>query len=134
MINIMIGEILSGFLSKINLDEVYNKIKEELSSSGLEQTAENIKILWNYSEKNTKEYSFNELLSWAKDNIPSNVKKVCVFKESALDKYIKLHICYLDEDDNPVLNGDFPHQVVNALTLDEDLTEKFGNKNMLVLG
>jgi len=116
----------------IAIDTIVN-IKKQLELRGSEINTETIKIFWNYSEINVDEYSFNELLSWVKENIPSNIKRACVYKDT-LGTLIQLHICYFNENDEPILNGDFPHLVVNTLSLDNVLSEKFGDKDMLVLG
>jgi len=131
-----IEKFIKSFFENINIDykDIIGKIDKELGEKGSELNEETIKMFWNYSEKNTKEYSFKELLEWAKSNIPQGIKKVCVYKMQNENNRIQLHMVYLDSEDKPLLTGDYPHQLINTLSLDSELNEKFGDKNMIVLG
>jgi len=132
----IVKNLMQDMLTNIDINhkDIMKNITQELINKGSELDLETLKMFWNYSEQNTKQYSFKELLIWVKSNIPLNIKKACVYKIVKENNRIQLHIVYLNENDEAVVNGDFPHKVVNTLSLDSELNEKFGNKNMIVLG
>ena len=69
--------------------------------------------------------------------MPKGVKKACILKQinsTRNEDIIVLNICFLDDNDNPLLSGEFPHQVVYTLMLDEKLKNNFGHKDMMILG
>jgi hypothetical protein len=128
-------ELIRSFLRETSiravneLPNIINRLKEV----GTEIDIDRLKILWNYQEQNSKIYSFDEVKSWIKDNMDSSLKKACIYKEEESDK-IKLHICFMDNNDNILLEGDYPHKVVNTLELDNVLLDYFTNRDLIILG
>ena len=125
----------------MSLANIYN-LNVTGSINGHTKYIENFSYLYNklnknpqlfLSEKNTKYYSFKELLTWVKLNIPKDIKHVCVMKNSVLNN-IQLHIYYLDKDKKPLLDENIPSILINTNSLDEKLIQSFGGKNMLILG
>ena len=134
--------LIKNELKKIIMKKIMDKsginistITAKLADLGLPYDEDTLKISWNYSEKNTKNYSFTELLDWVKLNLPEHIKKACIYKTiDESKKHIQLHICFLDGNDEPLLDGDFPHQIVKTISLDKKLQDGFGNKDILILG
>lgn len=46
---------------------------------------------------------------------------------------ICLHLCFLDKEGNPLLDGGARHKVVHCKMIDETLSRQFGNKDMIIL-
>lgn len=44
-----------------------------------------------------------------------------------------LHLCFLDKEGNPLLDGEARHKVVYCNMIDDTLSRQFGDKNMIVL-
>ncbi len=131
ILNLIKDEDIKDFLAmnvEDFVEEVTKRSKEIL-------TPEHIKMAWNYEEKNTKKYSFLESVNWVKSNMPTNIKAAAIYREeNGTDNgIIKLHLCFLDEEDNPLLNGGYPHIVINTLELDNELLNNFGDNNLIVL-
>jgi hypothetical protein len=92
-------------------------------------------MAWNYEEKSTKKYSFEDSLSWVKSNMPQNIKSAVIYKEEdrTEEGIIKLHICFLDDEQNPLLNGEYPHLSVFTSEIDNELRNSFGDKSLIIL-
>ena len=123
------NEDMRDFLNK-NVEDV---AKEVGRRAKIVLTPEHFKMAWNYEEKNTKKYSFTEAVDWAKSNMPENIDAVAIYKEDNENDVIRLHLCYLDKDENPLLNGKHPHLVVNTFEMDNELTNAFSDKSLIVL-
>ncbi|MDR3245474.1 MAG: hypothetical protein LBT50_03475, partial [Prevotellaceae bacterium] len=89
----------------------------------------------NYEEKNCSEYSFAEAVSWFKNNYPEGMTgiKAGLLKKKNDNGIITVHHFFVSIDEAPLLNCPFPHGMVNALTLDLDLSNHFNNKNLLII-
>jgi hypothetical protein len=59
--------------------------------------------------------------------------KAGLLKEKNDNGIITVHHFFISNDDEPLLNGAYPHRVVNASTLDADLLNQFDNKNLLII-
>ena len=90
------------------------------------------KTAWNLEEKHCSKYSLEEAIKWIKLNKPSEATGGILLKMSPSDKNIVLHHCFIDKDQNPLLDGNHPHRIVYTREISEDLTRQFGEKDMLV--
>jgi len=120
-----IWEILKMSIKEL-VEELGRKFKVIIS-------VETLKMAWNYEEKHVKMYSFAEAIEWAKTNMPNDINGVVILKELSEDGHIRLHICYLDQDEVPLLGGSHPHLDVYAKSIDNELQYNFGDKDLLVL-
>ncbi|RDU66064.1 hypothetical protein CQA53_04470 [Helicobacter didelphidarum] len=94
---------------------------------------ETLKAAWNYREVETDKYTFKELLQWAKDNIQEGKHNgVAVVREKADGKII-LSAMFLGKNDEPLSSLGEPYLHVKTQSIDSDLEENFGDKDMIVL-
>ena len=91
-----------------------------------------IKTAWNLDERYCSKYSLEEAIKWIKLNKPSEATGGILLKVSPSDGNIVLHHCFIDKDQNPLLDGKHPHRIVYTREISEDLTRQFGEKDMLV--
>jgi hypothetical protein len=124
-------------VSSTSFEELINGLKNEVGSKFnlSRDSAERIlKIAWNYNEKNCEEYSLEEAIKWFKLNLPKNASGGVLLKIASTNSgELKLHHCFIDTDENPLLDGSYPHLVVNVLKLSENLGNQFGDKDMIIL-
>ena len=123
--------------TRITLDLVFKQAKKLLENHDViienpEDIANIAKIAWNYREVNCVEYTFGRAVKWFKSNLPEGAIAACLLRRDSKIG-IELHHCFLNSDGDPVLDGTFPHLVVRAFKIDDDLTSKLGNKELLVL-
>jgi len=121
------NEDVRDFLNK-NVEIVWEELKDR---SKIVFTKEHLKMAWNYEEKNTKKYSFTQAIDWIKMNMPDGIREAAIYKDEKTN-VINLHLCYILNDE-PILNGNYPHLVVNTIELDNEFLDNFGDKNLIVL-
>ena len=102
-----------------------------------------IKYAWNYEEKHCKEYFLEEAVTWFRANSPAPKKlPACIFVQYPKGKSeyrksggeIRLHHCFVNEENNtPLLDGQYPHRVVYTLEVGKDLLEQLAGKELLLL-
>lgn len=96
-----------------------------------------VKIAMNYEEKNTEEYNLEDAVKWFKYNMSAlhnPGSKGCILKsEDDKNEIIELHHCFLNKNNKPLINNNSPHLLVKTLSLDPDLLNQFGDKNMILL-
>lgn len=114
-------------------------VLEEMISS-TKQFCENfnldlLKCAWNYEEKSTKFYTFEDAIKWVKNNYPkikTDIMGACIYKEIKKD-IIMLHICYMNNNEEPLLDGNYSHILVKCLEMDKELIIQFGDKDLLLI-
>ncbi|MEB3191906.1 MAG: hypothetical protein VKL42_16315 [Snowella sp.] len=119
-------------VSFFNLTEDIKKRVEGLKRLNPSTMERLIKTAWNLEEKHCSEYSLEEAIKWIKLNKPSEATGGILLKMSPSDKDIVLHHCFIDKDQNPLLDGKHPHRIVYTREISEDLSRQFGEKDMLV--
>ena len=112
------------------VEDVAYKLQKDISTVF---TPKHIKMAWNYEEKNTQMYSFEEAVDWTKRNMPEGINSLAILKENNADDSITLHLTYLDENQNTLVDGEFPHLVVNTFEIDNEFINMFGNKDLILL-
>jgi len=125
--NIDIEDIKKFLNSDVN--ELLKELKDKVDFVLKE---EHLKMVWNYEEKNTTKYSFNEAVKWFKFNMPQGIKTAAIYKDKK-DEVINLHLCFLNENNEPLLKGDYPHLVVKTMEIDNEFIANFGDKDLIVL-
>lgn len=96
-----------------------------------------IKTTWQLEEKTVEQFSFEDVLLWVKPRMNKQLYSgACVYKiESHKKKMNKndVHICFLNLNSEPLLDGSAEHLLVHAESLDSMLVKYFGREPMIVL-
>lgn len=117
-----------------SVEVVLNTIKNMLENI----TLENIKTAWNLEEKKIEELSLEECISLVKKEFnPKLYSSACILKKKDVDRTSKykfeIQICFLDKDNEPMLNGNAKHWIIYTNALDKDLLNQFAGKDMILL-
>jgi hypothetical protein len=123
------GPILKDIASLVNHagEKLFLSTPEEREE--LKQMA---KMAWSYEEKNTLHFSINDAASWFKYNMPDGIREGCILKHKTSPNY-ELHLCFL-KDEIPLLDGDYPHLLVKAHNIGDDLKERFKRADLIKVG
>ncbi|PPS22037.1 hypothetical protein [Brachyspira murdochii] len=98
-----------------------------------------IKEAWNLHEEKREVLSLEDCISMIKGNInPKEHSAACIFlkstgKNSKHYANYEIHVFYMDHNNNPMINGNSPHWIIYTNELSKDLSEEFGNGDMIVL-
>ncbi|MEI0604884.1 hypothetical protein R4K55_11765 [Brachyspira alvinipulli] len=98
-----------------------------------------IKEAWNLHEEKREVLSLEDCISMIKKHInPKLHSSACIFlknvdRDSKHYATYEVHVFYMDHDNNPMINGNNPHWIIYADRLSKDLSEEFGNGDMIVL-
>lgn len=123
------------------LDKVKDDIKSKIDNISVDDILSGIKTAWNLKEIKTEELSLEKCISLIKSEFnPKLYSSACIIKKDISDikKYkFKIHICFLDKNDEPILNGNALHWIIHTNKLDNNLLNQFGskdnNKDMIIL-
>lgn len=116
-------------------EEVLKIIKEHLSDV---ISLENIKEAWNLEEIKTEELSLEKCISLVKKEFNQKLySSACILDKKDVDRNSKyrfeIHICFLDKNNEPMLNGNAKHWIIYTNALDKDLLNQFAGKDMILL-
>jgi hypothetical protein len=89
------------------------------------------KIAWSYEEKNTSSFALNDAVSWFKANMPKEIKEGCILLNKRSPTF-ELHLCFMKENE-PLLDGGFPHLVVKTIEIDSNLQDRFSRTDMILI-
>ena len=140
MKNVDLESIINEFIEgqgrnlKNGIKDLFNYAKDKLfdlfdDDKDLEDA---LKIAWNYEEQNTSEYTMEDAVKWIKININRNVYSgACLFKEKT-SLGLCLHLCFIDNNEEPLLGPADKHKVIFCNRIDESLAKQFGNKNLII--
>lgn len=136
----LLEELLKELLKIVKIkagesaEEVLNLIKNNLLDI---ISVENIKQAWNLKEIKTEELSLEQCISLVKKEFNQKLySSACILKKDANrnSKYkFEMHICFLDKNDEPMLNGNTLHWIVYTNKLDSNLLNQFSDKDMILL-
>lgn len=118
-----------------NITSLVSHISKELflkSPEELEQLKQMAKMAWSYEEKNTLDFTIDDAVNWFKANMPEGVNEGCILKHKTSPNF-ELHLCFL-KNDEPLLDGEYPHLVVKSLSIGEGLKERFERTDMIKVG
>ena len=96
---------------------------------------------WNFEEIKIDEYTFAACIQWLKKHMDKTKYGAgCLLKldeQTSLKKDIEyplqFHLCFLDHNNNPLLDGDAPHVYIHTKKLDSDLAASLADKPMLII-
>lgn len=117
-----------------SVEVVLNTIKNMLENI----TLEDIKIAWNLEEIKIEKLSLEECISLVKKEFnPKLYSSACILKKKDVDRTSKykfeIQICFLDKNNEPMLNGNAKHWIIYTNALDKDLLNQFAGKDMVIL-
>lgn len=79
-------------------------------------------------------YTLESAVEWFRDKRPADNLRGCIFKESTPTRdRLKLTLCFIDSNNEPLLGKRYPTLIVKPKQLSQELSDLFGNKEMLVL-
>ena len=125
-------------LSVTTLEDMAEYVKERsefYASNDFKMLKEALPYAWNYDEAYRQKYTLEEAIKWFKVHAPKDASSEgCLLMEKEKYGPYMLHHCFIRKSDNqPLLNGRFPHRLVKAREIDKDLESTFGNKQMIVI-
>ena len=135
----LLEELLKELLKVVKVkagesaEEVLKIIKEHLSDA---ISLENIKEAWNLEEIKTEELSLEKCISLVKKEFNQKLhSSACILNKKDIDSKYKfeIHICFLDKNNEPMLNGNAKHWIVYTNKLDSSLLNQFAGKDMILL-
>ncbi|WP_071192246.1 hypothetical protein [Trichormus sp. NMC-1] len=96
------------------------------------------KVIAATEERDYEIYSLEESIKWFQSKKSTSKKsfekvKGCLLKEELSDSRLKLTHCFLDANNQPLLNSDYPQLIVKTVRVSQDLENKFDAKGMLIL-
>jgi len=139
LVNLIRREIESIFkndvASKLTFYRLATKLRERIVdfAGSAEEFDELVKFAWNYEEKFCGEYSMEEAVGWFKANMPKTAAGACLLKAPRGTNALTLHHCFLDHQDNPMLDGRHPHRAVHTIGITPELAKQFGTTDLLIL-
>lgn len=140
----ILGELVERVFSDIEkLGAFFSQFDEELDNIkarlGREEYNE-FKMLWNYEEKNCREFTLTEAVKWAKINLPDDQGVSAGIFRVGTEDYTgdkQLHqtefFQFFLKDNRPLLDGSAPHRMIKAQTISGDLTKAFKEKSLLII-
>ena len=137
----LLEELLKELLKVVKVkagesaEEVLKIIKEHLSDA---ISLENIKEAWNLEEIKTEELSLEKCISLVKKEFNQKLySSACILDKKDVDRSSKyrfeIHICFLDKNNEPMLNGNAKHWIIYTNALDKDLLNQFAGEDMILL-
>ena len=144
MNNKLLEELLKEFVAKAKIkagesvNSIAKRFKDWLSSISLDDIFTDIKTVWNLEEKKIEKLSLEECISLVKKEFNKELySSACILKKKDVDKTSKykfeIQICFLDKNNEPMLNGNAKHWIIYTNALDEDLLNQFKDKDMILL-
>lgn len=136
----LLEELLKELLKIVKIkagesaEEVLNIIKNRLLEI---ISLENIKKAWNLKEMEIEELSLEQCISLVKKEFNQKLySSACILRKDVdrNSKYrFEIHICFLDKNNEPMLNGNTLHWIVYTNKLDSNLLNQFSDKDMILL-
>ena len=128
---IKLGDSIKDILDKINLGNEFNDISDD-------EIIENLKKEWKLEELKLEELSLEKCIELVKSEFnPKKNSSACILNKKDIDKSMKfkyeIHICFIDNKNDPILDGESKRWVIYTNRLDSNLINQFGNKDMIVL-
>lgn len=114
-----------------SLDGKVKEIQEVIADfGGIEKVAV---MLWNLEERTEDTISFEEVLKWLKQNLnPTIHSGGCLYVSDTKTLAKDYHVCFLDKNNKPMMDGKEKHLIIHAAKCDKALAEQLGDKNMIV--
>ncbi|WP_020004356.1 hypothetical protein [Brachyspira innocens] len=127
------GESVKNIVEKIE-----KEISDTINNVQVDELFRALKIAWKLEELHMDTLSLEKCIALVKKEFnPKLYSSACILDNSSTNKSNKykfeIQICFLDKNNEPLLNGDAKHWVIYTNSLDRDLLSQFGDKNMIVL-
>lgn len=131
-------KIKAGKTANDVVDKVYVDIKKKIDNISADDIFSTLKIAWNLEELEMDTLSLEKCILFVKKEFkPELYSSACILDKKNVDRRSKyrfeIHICFLDKKNEPILNGNAKHWIIHTNTLDKDLLNQFGNKDMIIL-
>lgn len=137
-------EIIKEALRKLKIKigeserEISNMIKDFIENISVEDILSNLKTAWKLEKIETEELSLEKCISIVKAEFDQKLySTACILDKKDVDRNSKyrfeIHICFLDKNNEPMLKGNAKHWIIYTNKLDRDLSNQFGNKDMIIL-
>lgn len=128
---VKLGDSIKDILEKLNLGDEFNRVPEE-------KLIEELKKSWNLEELELEELTLEKCIELVKSEFnPKKNASACILNKNNIDKSIKfkyeIHICFIDNKNEPILDGGSKRWLIYTNKLDNNLINQFGNKDMIVL-
>lgn len=132
-ITISAGESARNIIGKIE-----KEISDTINDVQIDELFKALKVAWKLEELEMDTLSLEKCIALVKKEFnPKLYSSACILDNSNANKSNKykfeIQICFLDKNNEPLLNGDAKHWVIYTNSLDRDLLSQFGDKNMIVL-
>ena len=130
--------IKAGETAKDIFNKLQSDIKNKIENASTDDILSFIKLAWNLEEIKTEELSLEKCISLVKKEFNQKLySSACILDKKDVDrsgKYrFEIHICFLDKNNEPILNGNAKHWIIYANSLDKDLLNQFAGKDMILL-
>lgn len=119
---------------KSKIRETFPNGEEILHSIDEEGFTTLISYFWNLEEESIEILTLEHVITWIKAHFNSKDHSAAclyIFKTGFLTAK-EYHVCFLDKEERPMLDGSEKHLIVHAKKCDAALLEQIGNKNMVV--
>lgn len=133
VVKIKAGETAKDIFNKLQSD-----IKSKVENTSTDDILSFIKLAWNLEEIQIEELSLEKCISLVKKEFNQKLySSACILDKKDVDRNSKyrfeIHICFLDKNNEPMLKGNAKHWIIYANSLDKDLLNQFGDKDMVIL-
>lgn len=80
-------------------------------------------------------YTLKNAVEWFRDKRPAEDVRGCILKNviPTNSERLKLTLCFIDGSNKPLIGNDYPTLVVKPKQLSSELSDLFGDKDMLIL-
>ncbi len=130
--------IKAGETAKDIFNKLQSDIKSKIENTSTDDILSFIKLAWNLEEIQIEELSLEKCISLVKKEFNQKLySSACILDKKDVDRNSKyrfeIHICFLDKNNEPMLKGNAKHWIIYANSLDKDLLNQFGDKDMVIL-
>lgn len=132
-IKIKTGEAVNDIVDRVKIN-----LKDKIDNINSDDLIIFFKRAWNLEELEMDILTLEKCIYFVKKEFnPKLYSSACILDSKNVNRNSKyrfeIHICFLDKNDNAILNGNAKHWIIHTNTLDKDLLNQFGNKDMIIL-
>ncbi|MEI0477411.1 hypothetical protein [Brachyspira pulli] len=132
-IKIKTGEAVNDIVDRVKIN-----LKDKIDNINSDDLIIFFKRAWNLEELEMDILTLEKCIYFVKKEFnPKLYSSACILDSKNVNRNSKyrfeIHICFLDRNDNAILNGNAKHWIIHTNTLDKDLLNQFGNKDMIIL-
>ena len=132
-IKIKTGETVNDIVDRVKIN-----LKDKIDNINSDDLIIFFKRAWNLDELEMDTLTLEKCIYFVKKEFnPKLYSSACILDSKNVNRNSKyrfeIHICFLDKNDNAILNGNAKHWIIHTNTLDKDLLNQFGSKDMIIL-